>query len=63
VLNDPEQTVCSVVVPKAEEEVSEEEAASEEAAEPEVIREKKPEEGAEASGESQPAPAKEEKKQ
>ncbi|MDP8292402.1 MAG: 50S ribosomal protein L25 [Candidatus Orphnella occulta] len=63
VLNDPEQTVCSVVVPKAEEEVSEEEAASEEVAEPEVIREKKPEEGAEASGESQPAPAKEEKKQ
>ncbi len=61
VLNDPEQTVCSVVAPKVEEEISEEEAASEEAAEPEVIREKKPEEGDQASTEPQSAPAKEDK--
>jgi large subunit ribosomal protein L25 len=45
VLNDPEQTVVSVVPPQAEEEAAEEEVLTEEAAEPEVIREKKPDEG------------------
>jgi len=63
VLNDPEQTVCSVVPPKVEEEVTEEEIATEAATEPEVIREKKPEEGAEEiPGKSPDAPEKEEKK-
>jgi large subunit ribosomal protein L25 len=47
VLDDPEQTVVSVVPPEAEEVVSEEEALTEEAAEPEVIKQKKPEEAAE----------------
>lgn len=63
VLNDPEQTVCSVVPPKIEEEITEEEAAAEEAVEPEVIREKKPEEGAEVPEKPPDLPEKEEKKQ
>ena len=48
VLDDPEQTVVSVVPPEAEEVVSEEEALTEAAAEPEVIKQKKPEEAPEA---------------
>lgn len=58
VLTDLEQTVCSVVHPKAEEEITDEEAVSVEAAEPEVIREKKPEDGAEVSEQSEGAPKK-----
>jgi len=48
VLDDPEQTVASVVPPEAEEVVSEEEALTEAASEPEVIKQKKPEDAAEA---------------
>jgi len=58
VLTDLEQAVCSVVHPKAEEEITDEEAASEEAAEPEIIREKKPEDDAEVSKQSEDAPKK-----
>jgi large subunit ribosomal protein L25 len=50
VLDDPEQTVVSVVPPEAEEAVSEEGALAEGAAEPEVIKQKKPEETAEGEG-------------
>jgi large subunit ribosomal protein L25 len=46
VLDDPEQTVVSVVPPEAEEVVSEEEVLTESSAEPEVIKQKKPEEEA-----------------
>ena len=50
VLDDPEQTVASVVPPEAEEAVSEEEALTDAAAEPEVIKQKKPEEAPEGEG-------------
>jgi len=65
VLSDPEATVVSVMPPRAEEEETEEEALEGESQEPEVIREKKPEEG-EGQQEAAPAPepeAKEEKKE
>ena len=62
VLSDLEQTVCSVVPPKVEEEITDEEAASEEAAEPEVIREKKQEEGQEPAEKPSSAAEKEDKK-
>ena len=63
VVNDPEQTVASVVPPKVEEEEPAE-GEGEELLEPEVISEKKPEEeAAEGEGkEDKQAPAKEEKK-
>jgi large subunit ribosomal protein L25 len=47
VLDDPEQTVASVVPPEAEEVVSEEEALTDAATEPEVIKQKKPEDAPE----------------
>lgn len=60
VLNEPEQVVCSVIPPKAEEEPTEEELAEQEAAEPEVITEKKPED---AAGEQEEAGQHKEKKE
>ena len=59
VLNDPEQTVISVMAPRIEEPVAEEEAEAE-VAEPEVIREKKPEA---EEGEAAPAPEADENKE
>jgi len=58
VLTDSEQTVCSVIHPKVEEEITDEEAASAEAAEPEVIREKKPEDGDESPKKAEGVPEK-----
>ncbi len=59
VLDDLEQTVCSVVPPKVEEEITDEEAAAAEAAEPEVIKEKKPEDGEQPPGKAPEKPEKE----
>ncbi len=63
VLTDPEQTVCSVMHPEIEEEPEEEEALAGEAAEPEVIRERKAEEGEEGPAPKQKEESKETKEE